>query len=136
MSAQRGSDMLLKIKNSDGAYITVAGLRTKSLRFNARPVDVTDTASVGGWKELLPGAGIKSAEISGNGVFRDASSDALARKSFFDQSAQDVQFIIPDFGAVSGSFILSNLSYSGTYQGEATFDLTFVSAGAPQFSVL
>jgi len=71
MSAQRGGDMLLKIKNNAGDYVTVAGLRTKTLRLNARPVDVTDTASEG-WKELLPGAGMRTAEISGNGVFRDA----------------------------------------------------------------
>ena len=39
MSAQRGGDMLLKMKNDEGAYVTVAGLRTKTLRLNARPVD-------------------------------------------------------------------------------------------------
>ncbi len=136
MTAQRGSDMLLKIKNDTGDYVTIAGLRTKSLRLNARPVDVTDTASVGGWKELLPGAGIRSAEISGSGVFRDASSDAIARQSFFEQSAQDYQFIIPDFGQITGPFLLSNLTYGGTYQGEATFELTLVSAGAPDFTAL
>jgi len=136
MTAQRGSDMLLKIKNSSGDYVTIAGLRTKSLRLNSRPVDVTDTASAGGWKELLPGAGIRSAEISGSGVFRDASSDALARQSFFEQSSQDYQFIIPDFGQITGPFILSSLTYGGTYQGEATFELTLVSAGAPEFTAL
>jgi len=136
MKAQRGSDMLLKIKNSAGDYVTIAGLRTKSLRLNSRPVDVTDTGSIGGWKELLPGAGIRSAEISGSGVFRDASSDALARQSFFEQSAQDYQFIIPDFGQITGPFILSGLTYGGTYQGEATFELTLVSAGPPVFAAL
>ena len=136
MSAQRGSDMLLKIKNPAGDYVTIAGIRSKSLRFNARPVDVTDTASQGGWKELLPGAGIRSAEISGSGVFRDASSDALARESFFNQSAQIYQFIIPDFGRIDGEFIISQLSYSGSYQGEASFDLSLVSAGHVTFVAL
>jgi len=97
MSAQRGGDMLLKIKDVAGNYVTVAGLRTKTLRLNARPVDVTDTASQG-WKELLPGAGIRMADISGTGVFRDAASDARIRSAFFDQSAQDCRFIIPAFG--------------------------------------
>lgn len=136
MSAQRGSDMLLKIKDDTGNYVTIAGLRTKSLRLNSRPVDVTDTASAGGWKELLPGAGIRSAEISGSGVFRDAASDALARQSFFDQSVQDYQFLIPDFGQITGPFILNGLTYGGTYQGEATFELTLMSAGAPEFTAL
>ncbi len=134
MAAQRGSDMLLKLKDGSGAYITVAGLRTKTFRLNARPVDITDTGSPGGWKELLPGAGIKSAEISGAGVFRDAASDALIRAAFFDQSAQDLQCIIPDFGVISGPFLIAGLSYSGTYQGEANFELTLLSAGAPDFT--
>jgi len=136
MTAQRGSDMLLKIKNDAGDYVTIAGLRTKSLRLNSRPVDVTDTGSVGGWKELLPGAGIRSAEISGSGVFRDAASDAIARQSFFDQSVEEYQFLIPDFGQITGPFILNGLTYGGTYQGEATFELTLMSAGAPEFTAL
>lgn len=134
MTAQSGSDMLLKLKNSAGDYITVAGLRTKSFRLNARPVDITDTRSPGGWKELLPGAGIKSVEITGAGVFRDAASDALIRTTFFEQSAQDCQCIIPDFGILSGPFLIASLSYSGTYQGEANFELTLMSAGAPDFT--
>ena len=134
MSAQRGSQMLLKINDGAG-YVTVAGLRTKTLRLNARPVDVTDTASQG-WKELLPGAGIRTAEISGTGVFRDAGSDALIRTAFFDQSVQDCQFIIPDFGTVTGPFLVTGLSYAGAYNGEAQFELSLASAGVPEFAPL
>ena len=132
MSAQRGSEMLLKIKTHEGDYVTVAGLRTKTLRLNARPVDVTDTASQG-WKELLPGAGIRTAEISGTGVFRDASSDALIRSAFFDQSAQDCRFIIPGFGQIEGTFLITGLNYAGAYNGEAQFELSLASASVPVF---
>ena len=135
MSAQRGGDMLLKIKNSDGEYITVAGLRTKTLRLNARPVDVTDTASEG-WKELLPGAGMRTAEISGTGVFRDAGSDTLIRTAFFEQSAQDCRFIIPSFGMIDGSFLITGLNYAGSYNGEAQFEISLTSAAAPVFTAL
>lgn len=135
MSAQRGSQMLLKIQNVDGDFQTVAGLRTKTLRLNARPVDVTDTAS-GGWKELLPGAGIRTAEISGTGVFRDAESDALIRTAFFEQSVQTCEFIIPSFGTVTGPCLVTALSYSGTYNGEAQFDISLASAGVPAFTAL
>ena len=135
MSAQSGSDMLLKIKNQDEIFVTVAGLRTKSLRLNARPVDVTDMASQG-WKELLPGAGTRVAEISGTGVFRDAESDALIRAAFFDQSAQDCRFVIPSFGIIEGAFLITGLNYAGSYNGEAQFDLTLASAGVPEFTPL
>jgi TP901-1 family phage major tail protein len=135
MSAQRGGDMLLKIKNDDAEYVTVAGLRTKTLRLNARPVDVTDTASQG-WKELLPGAGMRMAEISGKGVFRDAASDALIRSSFFDQSAQECRFIIPGFGMIDGAFLITGLNYAGSYNGEAQFEISLVSAAVPEFTAL
>jgi hypothetical protein len=40
MPAQKGKDLLLKI-GDDGSFVTVAGLRTKTLAFNAQTVDVT-----------------------------------------------------------------------------------------------
>ena len=136
MAAQNGRDMLVKIKNNAGEFVTLAGLRSKAFRLNARTVDITNTDSAQGWKELLPGAGVKSAEISGAGVFRDTESDALARTAFFEQSVKTYQFIIPDFGVVEGLFLLTSLSYAGSYQGEASYELTLMSAGAPSFSAI
>lgn len=135
MSAQRGSDMLLKIKNQTGNFVTVAGLRTKTLRLKAQPVDVTDTGS-DGWKELLPGAGTRVAEVSGTGVFRDAESDGLIREAFFAQSAQSCRFIIPEFGLIEGAFLITGLNYAGTYNGEAQFEISLASAGAAEFTAL
>lgn len=99
-------------------------------------MDVTHSESTDAWRELLPGAGVKTAEISGSGIFSDSASGALARTAFFDQSVKDYQFILPDFGIIEGPFLISALTYSGTYQGEATYELTLVSAGAPSFTVI
>ena len=98
-------------------------------------MDVTDTASQG-WKELLPGAGMRTAEISGTGVFRDAGSDALIRSAFFEQSAQTCRFIIPSFGMIDGSFLITGLNYAGSYNGEAQFEISLASAGVPEFTAL
>ena len=136
MAAQNGRDMLVKIKNSAGEFVTLAGLRSKAFRLNAQAVDITNTDSAQGWKELLPGAGVKSAEISGACVFRDTESDALALTAFFEQSVELYRFILPDFGEVEGPFLLTSLSYAGTYQGEATYELTLMSAGVPNFSAI
>jgi len=115
MAAQRGRDILLKIKDTAsggaGTFVTLAGLRTKTMRFNARVVDITNSDSADAWRELLPGAGVKSADISGSGIFRDAASDALARTAFFEQSVQDFQFIIPDFGIIEGPFLITGLNF-------------------------
>lgn len=134
MSAKAGRDILIKMKDEAGNFVSLAGLRTKSLKFNARGVDITDSESVQAWRELLPGAGVKTAEISGSGVFRDKPSDALARTAFFGQDVNEYQFIIPGFGTLSGPFLISALSYAGGYQGEASFEMTLLSAGAVQFT--
>ena len=85
MAVQNGRDLLIKMDmTGDGSFETVAGLRASRLSFNAETVDVTTIESEGGWRELLGGAGMRSASISGSGVFRDADTDGRARQIFFD----------------------------------------------------
>ena len=80
MGAQSGKDLLIKIDlTGSGQFQTVAGLRATRISFNAESVDVTSLESQGGWRELLAGAGVKTASISGAGVFRDADTDERAR---------------------------------------------------------
>lgn len=127
MSALSGRDLLLKI-NTDGQFTTCAGLRTKSFTLNARPIDVTDTGS-GGWRDLLPGAGLRSAEIAGAGIFRDAQSDSQIRSAFFEQSALLCAFHMPGFGVLKGEFLVTRLRYLGSYDGAASYELAFQSGG-------
>lgn len=76
MAAQKGRDLLLKVDSDGlGAFETVAGLRARTLAFNAESVDVTDSESAGQWRELLTGGGIRSARVSGSGIFKDTASD-------------------------------------------------------------
>ena len=136
MSAQKGKDLLIKI--GDGAspevFTTVAGLRATTLAFNAQNVDVTNSDSADMWRELLAGAGVKSATISGSGVFKDAASDAALRTAFFNQALCNWQIVIPDFGTVSGPFKLASLQYEGPYDGELKLSLSLASAGALNFT--
>ena len=134
MAVQRGRDMLLKIAGAGGAFVSVAGLRARTISLNARTVDVTDGDSAGRWRELLAGAGVKSAAVSGQGIFKDAASDALIREAFFEQSAKRWQLVVPDFGVLEGPFLVSALEYAGEHEGEASFALSLASAGAVEFS--
>jgi TP901-1 family phage major tail protein len=136
MSAQKGKDLLLKAADAEGAFVTVAGLRARQIAFNAEAVDVTHAESAGRWRELLAGAGVRRASISGAGIFKDASSDALVRQIFFDGAIRDWQVILPDFGTIAGPFQLSSLEYRGDHAAEVTFDLSLESAGAVSFSAL
>ena len=64
MATQMGRDLLIKIDmTGSGGFETVAGLRASRISFNAETVDVTTLDSVGGWRELLGGAGVRSAPL-------------------------------------------------------------------------
>ncbi len=136
MAAQRGKDMLLKMRDDAGAFVTVAGLRSRRIAFDAETVDITHTESAGRWRELLSGAGVKRATIIGAGIFKDVASDALARQSFFDGVIRDWQVFIPDFGALQGPFQIAALEYRGEHQGEVTFEMSLASAGALTFAAI
>ncbi|WP_449256714.1 phage major tail protein, TP901-1 family [Bosea sp. (in: a-proteobacteria)] len=136
MSAQKGKDLLLKAADGEGGFATVAGLRARQIAFNAETVDVTHAESAGRWRELLEGAGVRRASISGSGIFKDAASDALVRQIFFDGAIRGWQVVVPDFGIVEGPFQLTSLEYRGDHAAEVTFDLSLESAGALAFAAL
>jgi len=137
MGAQNGKDLLIKLDMTGGGqFETIAGLRASRISFNAESVDVTSLESQGGWRELLGGVGVKSAAISGSGIFKDASTDERARQIFFDAEVPAFQVIIPDFGIVEGPFQVTSIEYAGSHNGEATYELSMASAGALSFTVL
>lgn len=137
MTAQKGRDLLLKLDAAGtGTYTSIAGLRSNALSFNAATVDATSQESAGGWRELLAGAGLKSASIKGQGIFKDAASDQLVSAAFFAANVLNWQVVIPSFGIITGPFQIASLDYSGRHDGELTFDLSLASAGELIFASL
>ncbi len=137
MVAQNGKDLLIKIDMTGaGSFQTFAGLRATRISFNAESVDVTSLESAGGWRELLAGSGVKSASISGSGVFKDDTSDERARQIFFDGQVPNFQVVVPDFGIIEGPFQVTSIDYAGSHNGEATYELSMASAGALTFTAI
>ncbi len=137
MTAQNGKDLLIKIDmDGVGTFETLAGLRASRISFNSQTVDATSLESAGGWRELLAGGGVKSASISGSGIFRDETTDERARQIFFAGEIPRFQVIIPDFGVVEGGFQITSIEYSGQYDGEAVYELSMSSASALTFSAI
>ncbi|MDO1581563.1 phage major tail protein, TP901-1 family [Rhizobium oryzicola] len=135
MTAQKGKDLLLKVE--DGlSFLTVAGLRSRRIAFNAETVEVTDAESAGRWRELLGGTGIQRASLTGGGIFKDQASDALVRSLFFAASIVNWQVLIPSFGVISGPFQITALEYSGEHNGEIRFDIAMESAGSLSFGAI
>lgn len=137
MAAQKGRDLLLKVDGTGGGvYQTVAGLRATTLNFNAETVDATTQESTGAWRELLAGAGLKSAALRGQGLFKDAASDATVRGYFFAGTIVNWQITLPDFGVVQGLFQITSLDYGGRHDAEVTFEMALESAGPLTFTAI
>jgi len=144
MAAQKGLDVLMKIDIS-GTKTTIGGLRSTSITLNDESVDITNKDSLG-TRTLLAGAGVNSLSVSGSGVFTDAASEVAVRTAFAAQqnttdgsSAQTAafesfQFIMPNLGTYTGNFQITSLEYSGEYNGEATYSMSFESAGYITFA--
>ncbi len=137
MAAQKGKDLLLKV-DSDGAgtFVTVAGLRSRTLAFNAETVDITHAESAGHWRELLEGAGIKSARVTGAGIFKDAASDEIVRGLFFSGTIRAWQVVVPSFGTVTGPLQIASFELTGRHDGEVAFEITLESAGELVFAAI
>jgi len=138
MTAQKGKSLLLKLGDGGAPEIftTIAGLRANSISFNAGAVDITNADSVSEWRELLPGAGVKTASVSGTGVFKDQAVDGTVRSVFFAQTHDNWQVVIPSFGIIEGPFQVTNLDYAGEYNGEAVHTIALESAGALTFTAI
>ena len=134
MAAQQGRALLVKIATAPGVFATVAGLRARSIQLSAEGADATHAESEGAWREILGGAGVKSAAVTGAGIFKDAASDAAIRQAFFDGATPDFQIVVPDFGTIEGPFHVAALEYAGSHDGAATFSMTLNSAGALSFA--
>jgi TP901-1 family phage major tail protein len=132
MAAQKGLAMTIEVSSdgtSGGALTAVAGLRTKSFALNADSVDITSASSTGHWRELLSGAGVISMSVSGSGVFLDTDPDEDVRGHIMAGTSAYLRMTMPDFGTFVGNFHVGSVSYAGEHDGEATYDMSFESAG-------
>lgn len=135
MAAQPGKSILIKIDTTGGGVFgTIGGMRSKSITLNKETVDVTDSDSTDQWRELLTGAGVKTCSISGSGVFKDSANEALVKTNYFTDVIAAYQFIVPDFGTLEGPFDITSIEYSGEYNGEVQFSMSFESAGQITFT--
>ena len=134
-TAQPGRDLLLKVEDTaTSQFVTVGGLRARSLHLTQEAIDITHGESAGRWRELLGDAGLRHARIAGEGLFRDAASDELVRSLFFDGKVVRWQVIIPSFGTLEGPFLVTTLDYAGQHTEAVTFDMVLQSAGVLTFT--
>lgn len=138
MAAQCGQAIVVSFKDDAGtpAYQVVAGLRTRSISFNAESVDVTNADSTGAWRELLSACGVKSASMKGDGIFTDDAGMEAVRDAMFDGTLRQAKILIPGFGTFEGNFKVSSLEVGGDFNKEVTASFGLESSGAITFTLV
>ena len=136
MAIQKGKDLLVKVANGEGGFVTVGGAAVAKAAIQFRDRGRHSFRERRRWRELLAGAGVKRASVAGAGVFRDNASDALIRGLVFDGEIAEFQIVIPDFGRVEGPFQVTGLEFKGEHAGEVAYDLSLESAGALSFAAI
>ncbi len=133
MAAQLGKDVLIKIEIAS-VFTTIGGARAKTLTLDQEIIDITDSDSAAFREVLAGGAGVKSASIECEGVFKDSAAEEAVRAAWFAGTTPNFQFIIPNFGTFVGPFLIASLEYAGEYNDAAMYKMKFENAGAVTFS--
>lgn len=131
MAAEKGSAFLLKIGNGAPSplFSTVAGLKTTQLSINGEAVVITSKSSAG-WRELLPGAGVRSVSVTAAGVFTGSAAETRLKSNALAGTIDDYQLAFESGETLQGKFLLTRLDYSGDFNGERAYTLALESSGA------
>jgi TP901-1 family phage major tail protein len=131
MAVEKGSAFLLKVGDgaSPPAFATVAGLRTTQLSINGEMVAIT-SKDLGGWRELLTGAGVRSVSVSGAGVFTGSAAEARLKASALAGMLDDYRLSFEGGESMTGRFLVTRLDYAGDFNGERSYTLSLESSGA------
>lgn len=134
MTAQSGRAFLLKISDdgTPASFLTVAGLRTNSITLNSESVDITHKGS-GAWREILPGAGVRSVSVRGTGVFTGSNAEAQVQAKAMAAAACDCQITFEDGARFEGAFQITTLEFTGDHNGARSYSVGLESAGPISF---
>lgn len=123
MAASAGRELLIK----KGVSV-IAGVRTKTVTINGEPIDITSDDD-SGFRTLLASAGLRSIDLSVEGVTKDATLRAIVAGSS-SQLLTDITVEYPNGDTIEGDFYLVNIEESGEYQDALTFSASLQSSGA------
>lgn len=130
MAAQKGRSILLKIGNgtSPATFTSIAGLRSKTITINNETVDIT-TSDEAPWRQLLGDTGIRSASISGSGVFEDDAAINSVEDLAFNGNIEEFQVVFGNGDLLQGEFQITSFEYGGEHGAEQTYSISLESAG-------
>lgn len=110
-------------------FRTIGGLRSPGFSFASEGIDISNHGS-NQWKKLKDGAGMRSASISGSGVYTNSDNFQAMKASAKANELVCLAFIDVTGGVIeSGCFKITSLELTGEYDGEANYSMSAESSG-------
>lgn len=116
---------------------TLVGVQTKTFTATGEPVDVT-TDDDAGWRTLLAEPGVRSIEVTVQGITSDEVliAEIMTAAGSFTLKNAEVDLAtgtasgITTPGKLSGTFFVSSVGQTGNHDGAVEFSATLMSSGA------
>lgn len=134
-NASLGNDMLLQIADAAGSstFVTIGALRASSITLNKSAVDVTNKDSQG-FAESMAGGGVKSAAISGSGIFTDSIASGYMLAAYESNSHWPFRLIHTGNKVWVGDFNIDSFALSGDVNDAETFELSISSSDVTSYT--
>lgn len=135
MAAQAGRKLILKIGNGASpteTFTAVGGVRLNQMELQGRVVDASDVAS-GGWRELIAAGGLRSLQLSVQGVFEDSAAEETLRSIAFSGQTRNFQLLFGNGDVLTAGYVVERYARSGEVGGLEEFALTLSSSGAVSY---
>lgn len=133
--AEKGREILISV-NDAGVWKTVGCMRTQSISINNEEVDISSTCSLEEWRTLLEGAGIRTANMTGNGMFSSGEGQTYMVNAALTGSIEEMRMFVPGLGTFQGDYLPATVEVTGEYNGAVQFNGSFSSAGQIVFTAV
>ena len=111
------------------AFIALGGIRSKTFSIGIDGIDITNEDS-DEWSTMLDGAGIRSIEISGEGVLVNSQKIMALEDDMLANNLVCLMFLeTKTHRMFDGCFKLTSLEYSGGHDAESSMSIAASSSG-------
>lgn len=128
MAASAGRQITLNWGNTSPPT-EIGGLREKGVEMNGEPIDITSDDD-DGWRKLLSIPAQNEVTISISGVTKD---NTLKNAWFTGARTEDVVITLADGSTLTGEFMLTSYTETGTYNEATVFEGELQSSGVITF---
>ena len=135
MVARKGSLLILKIGNggSPETFTALGGLRLAEYSI-ANPLLDNDDLESGAWRSAHDRPGNRSLNITASGIFTDSAEEETLRGDAFSGALRNYRMEFGNNQKISGAFLITALTRSGSIEGEQRYTLSLASSGPITFS--